>query len=130
MSRKKRIEEMYEEYKNDPEFVKGQMVTDLLGDIFRIMELNNISNSELAKRMNVSRQYITKLFNGYANFTLMTIAQIAVALNMKPEISLKNIEENIEINVDNDVESVYSGYINISNYNHRKDYHENHTVAA
>ena len=83
------IKEMYKEYENDPEFVKGLMVTNLLGDIFEIMEINHISNSELAKRMKVSRQYVTKLFNGYANFTLMTLVQISIALGVKPEIKLK-----------------------------------------
>lgn len=89
MKKKRTIKEMYKKYENDPEFIKELMVSNLLADIFEDMEKNNISNAELARRMNVSRQYITKLFNGYANFTLMTLAQIAVALNLIPEISLK-----------------------------------------
>ena len=89
MNKKMNIKEMFAKYESDPEYIKGLMETNFLSDIYEIMESNNITKSELAKRMNVSRQYITKLFRGYANFTLMTLAQIAVALDLEPEIRLK-----------------------------------------
>lgn len=89
MSKKMTIQEMYKKYENDPEYVKGLMVTNFLAEVYEIMKNNHITKSELAKRMKVSRQYITKLFTGYANFTLMTLAQISIALEVKPEIKLK-----------------------------------------
>jgi len=89
MNKKMNIKEMYKEYENDPEFMKGLMVTNFLSEVYEIMENNHITKSELAKRMKVSRQYITKLFTGYANFTLMTLVQISIALGVKPEIKLK-----------------------------------------
>jgi plasmid maintenance system antidote protein VapI len=92
MNKKMSIKEMYKEYENDPEFMKGLMVTNFLSEVYEIMENNHIKKSELAKRMNVSRQYITKLFTGYANFTLMTLAQISIALNLDINIKLSNKE--------------------------------------
>lgn len=41
-----------------------------------------INNSELAKRMKVSRPYITKVLSGDVSFTFRTAAKLARALKM------------------------------------------------
>ncbi|MDD3804448.1 MAG: helix-turn-helix transcriptional regulator [bacterium] len=62
----------------------------ILSQVFSIMKKEGITNTELAKRMNVSRAYITKLFKGNCNFTIKTIMNIGSALDCDIDFSLKS----------------------------------------
>ncbi len=52
------------------------------------METKGLNRSQLASLMGVSRAHITKMLNAPPNLTLRTIAQIAIALDTKPHVSL------------------------------------------
>ena len=54
----------------------------------QLMDENHISRSELADTMGVSRAYITRLFNAPPNMTLRSIATLAIALGVRPQIHL------------------------------------------
>ena len=49
--------------------------------LLRMKELG-VSQTELARRMNVSRPYVTKVLSRDVNFSLMTAAKLANALKM------------------------------------------------
>ncbi|MGD9678861.1 MAG: helix-turn-helix domain-containing protein [Vulcanibacillus sp.] len=73
-------------------FVENRLNLQILSQIFGIMKNKKITNAELAKRMGVSRAYITKLFNGNCNFTIKTLINISKALDCKIDISLTNVK--------------------------------------
>ena len=50
--------------------------------ILRRMKELGVNNSELAKRMKVSRPYISKVLSGDVSFTFHTAAKLAKALKM------------------------------------------------
>ena len=52
------------------------------------MEQMDISRSELARRMNVSRARVTQILAGYANLTVSTMAAAAAALGTKVSVEL------------------------------------------
>jgi len=56
-------------------------VLDFTGDLARLMDANDISRAELAKRVGTSPAYITKIFSGQANFTIETMTKFALALD-------------------------------------------------
>lgn len=60
----------------DKEVVRG-LVSDMI-DL--LMKKEGVSNAELARRLGKSRQYVTKILQGNANFTLESLVQIARAL--------------------------------------------------
>lgn len=65
--------------------------------IKQIMEEKNISQTDLADRMKKTRQYVSRILNETANFTLKTIAELTVALGVTVEISIyekANIQRN------------------------------------
>jgi len=62
----------------------------ILSQVFSIMKKEEITNAELAKRMNVSRAYITKLFKGNCNFTIKTVTAICRALDSDVDIRIKS----------------------------------------
>lgn len=68
-------------------------------DIKGAMEQLGINNSELAKRMKVSRPYITKVLSGDVSFTFRTAAKLAHALKMDffPELRGKDVKVKMKV---------------------------------
>jgi plasmid maintenance system antidote protein VapI len=58
----------------------GLPIVEFTEDICRLMDEQNVSRAELARRLGTSRAYITKLLGGNANFTLQTMVKVAMAL--------------------------------------------------
>jgi transcriptional regulator with XRE-family HTH domain len=55
----------------------------------KAMEARGITNAELARRLGVSRAYITRIFHLNFNPTIETMLKIAIALNADLTIQLK-----------------------------------------
>jgi len=62
---------------------------DFLNKIHAFLQENDITQSDLAKRLRVSRPYVTKVLSGDVNISFMTATKFARALNMDfaPELS-------------------------------------------
>ncbi len=56
--------------------------------ILDAMENRSVSRSELARRLNVSPAYITKILRGNANLSLESLAKLAFALDLKWDLIL------------------------------------------
>ena len=54
-------------------------VTEFTRDLIRLMG-DKTSRAELARRIDSSRQYVTKVLGGNANFTLATMTKLAMAV--------------------------------------------------
>ena len=54
--------------------------------VVTLMESASLGKSELAKKMNVSPAFITKILSGDNNFTLETMVKVGLALNQKIEV--------------------------------------------
>lgn len=59
--------------------------------ILRRMRELGVNNTELAKRMKVSRPYITKVLSGDVSFTFRTAGKLAQALRMDFFPDLKEV---------------------------------------
>ena len=73
----------------NPEYLQEWLVINLSEDILAIMEEENLSRSDLAARLGVSRQYVTKLINRTPNLTLRSLAEIAAALGRQVTVRLE-----------------------------------------
>ncbi len=56
--------------------------------IIEAMENRGVTRSELARRLEVSPAYITKILRGHANLSLESLAKLAFALDLKWECIL------------------------------------------
>lgn len=83
------IEQLLEEYKDDPDFVAEELVLALGESITSCMEQRHLNRAELARRLGVSKAYVTKLLDGKPNMTLRTLASIAVALDADIRLSMR-----------------------------------------
>jgi len=83
-----KFESLLKKYQNDPEFQAERLIIDLTEQISRKLEEGSITRSELAKRLDCTNAYITKLLRGGENLTIRKIVQIANALECTLDFSI------------------------------------------
>ncbi len=93
------LERAIREYEKDPEFVLEGMLWDINDQIARAMKKQNISRAELARRLDTSRSYVTKLLRGTTNVTLQSLARVAIALESEISISLSAAQQSVEVQI-------------------------------
>jgi len=71
------------EYRNDPEYINYRLLMDATDLICREMEAQGMTRRELAERLGVSPQYVTKFLNTPGNTTLLQIVRFAQALGLE-----------------------------------------------
>jgi transcriptional regulator with XRE-family HTH domain len=82
MKRDKFFDELHRGFRNDPEYLVEGMLFEVAEAICLEMKNQGINRAELAKRLNVERQYVTQFLNNPTNTTLLTIVRFAQALNV------------------------------------------------
>lgn len=75
--------DLFERIKEDEDFLLEELRLYILEEIITAMESKNINRAELARRLNTSRAYVTKLFNTSVNLTLRSIIKITQAIGVK-----------------------------------------------
>ena len=67
--------------------VEGSIL-DFTEDLCRVMAEKDVSRAELARRIETSPAYVTKILRGNSNFTLSSMVRIAMALESEVRIHL------------------------------------------
>ena len=84
-----------EEQMEDPEFLKSlaykKLITAVQEEICRLMEKNDVSRIELAKRIGRSKGFVTQMLNSGRNLTLRTITDVLTTL--ETEVGFMNTED-------------------------------------
>ncbi len=75
------IESYIDQNQYTAEFQTELSIIDLNEKIIAMMAQRKISRVELAKRLGVSKGFVTKLLNGNPNMTIKTINALALALD-------------------------------------------------
>lgn len=74
----------------DPEFRRLLSVEALVAEasemIAKLMDEQNISKADLARRLNKSRAWVTQLLSGNANMTVRTLAELAYTLEAEVKL--------------------------------------------
>ncbi len=82
------FDDILAEHDEDPEIVLYEILLDVTEKICKSMQERDISQTELADRLGVSRQYVSRFLNTPSNTTLKSIIEFAMALDMDVEITL------------------------------------------
>lgn len=72
----------------DPEFVADHAKAVFVGDICEAMHQMKINRAELSEMLGLSRQYLGRILNETANFTIETMAKISCALGRQLSIRM------------------------------------------
>jgi transcriptional regulator with XRE-family HTH domain len=81
--------QQFEKFEDEAEYQAGLLRLKLFEDILRLMEAQDVTRADLARRLSCSKAYVTKLFNDSTNVTLYTLVRVARALGCDVEVSLK-----------------------------------------
>jgi len=70
----------------DPEFVADFLKSQFVEYIYNALEKQELSKASFAEKLNKSRQYVGKVLNETANFTIESMVAISCALGMNLKI--------------------------------------------
>lgn len=84
----KSFDDLYQEAERHDDYWLAGRTQAFAEEIFVLMERQDVTRSELARRLGTSPAYITKILRGNANFTLASMERLARALGADLRIQL------------------------------------------
>lgn len=75
---------------------RDRLIFNVTDDLLIVMEDNDVSKKELARRLGKSRSYVTQILSGRRNMTLGTFSDICFALKFEPKITLPITNEDLD----------------------------------
>lgn len=92
----KRFKKILDERRKHPSYWADGIRLDFISELEEEMERQGVSQAELSRRLKKSPAYISKVFNAdVGNFTLETLAEFSMALDMKVNIGIEPISMTI-----------------------------------
>jgi len=88
MKAEKWFNRLIEKYEEDAEFRLEGLIIDFTEKIVAKMAERNINRVELARRLGVSKAFVTKLLNGNQNLTMKSMMSIADALECEVNLDI------------------------------------------
>ncbi len=71
------------------ELKRQHLIVDITQKIWAAMEAEDVNKADLARLLGTSKSNVTQLLNGQRNMTLSSLADICVALQVEPEVTLR-----------------------------------------
>lgn len=91
----KSFEELFRNAKKGDQFWVEKASLDFTIQLARLMENKGVSKAELARKIGKSPAYVTKLLNGYNNYTIGTMVKIARSIGGSVHIRVTPKEARI-----------------------------------
>jgi transcriptional regulator with XRE-family HTH domain len=88
MSEKTWLEEKYDLWAEDPEFLTEEKILDFTERVVLEMGKKEITRAQLADSLGKSKAFVTKLLKGDANMTIKTMVTVAQALGCSLHLDL------------------------------------------
>ena len=110
--------------KHDDYWIAGVMI-EFTEMVCKFMDEQKMTRTDLAKKLDVSSAYITKLLRGNANVTLKTMVRLARVFNKEINIEFQNIESvsnNLSITVKDEYTPFEREFENLFENNYDKKY--------
>lgn len=82
------FKELFDQARKHPEFYKELAILEFTEELYRIIEEQGVSHTELGQRIGSSQAYISRVLNGGANFTLASMTKLSAALGMELRMHL------------------------------------------
>lgn len=86
-----RYRKMLEEARQSVDYWAEGAIVEFTESLWARMEEEKVSRAELARRLGTSKAYVTKVLGGNANFTLYSLAKLALAVGGKVRVSVEPI---------------------------------------
>jgi transcriptional regulator with XRE-family HTH domain len=88
LERDSRYDELRRRFELDPKYWVEYLKLVFSEDVGRLMDERSVNQAELARRLDTSRAYVTRLFHGTFNPTVETLVRVALALDARVALHL------------------------------------------
>lgn len=92
--KKKSFKILLNEAKEQDTYWIGSAILDFTECLYKLMEANGLSRSDLARRLGVSPAYITKVLRGNINFTIDSMVRLVRAAGGEVHIQVEQRPQN------------------------------------
>lgn len=82
------MREIFAEAETHPGFHKEVAILEFTEELYRAMQEQGVTATELGRRIGSSQAYISRVLNGGANFTLGSMTKLAMALGLELKMHL------------------------------------------
>jgi transcriptional regulator with XRE-family HTH domain len=89
---KEDVEERLQDIEYKRAYLKEYILFDFSVGLTTARKSKNLTQAGLARLLNVSQSYVSKMESGGTNPTLSQIGKVCAALNIKPRIYFRNLE--------------------------------------
>lgn len=79
-------------FEKDPEYWVEHLKLVFGEEVGRLMDERGMNQADLARELGTSRAYVTRLFHGTFNPTVLTLARVALALDARMSVHLHSRE--------------------------------------
>lgn len=86
-----------QELKSSPEYHLEVIQNELYRELKAYLEKEGISQSDFAKKLGVSKGYVSQVLNGNFNFTLAKLIELSLAIGKYPQFNLLPIDKEEEV---------------------------------
>lgn len=78
------------------EYWLSKIQIELFNEVSNYLENNNMNRSELAKRLGVTKGYISQVLNGDSDHRISKMVELSLAIGLIPDIRFRNLEEYLK----------------------------------
>lgn len=95
MTTKSSFKSLIDQAKKRDSYWVGKAIHDFTEELVALMELRGVTKAELARRMNSSPAYVTKVLRGDTNFTIESMVRMVRALDGDFSLHVTRREDNV-----------------------------------
>jgi len=85
-----------EELLKSKEYWLTRIQISLFNEVDFFLKNNNLTRSQFAKKLGVSKGYISQILNGESDHKISKLVELSLAINLAPFISFENLDRHIE----------------------------------
>ena len=82
-----------EELIKSKEYWLAKLQIDLFNEVEAYMEKHNLNRTQFAKKLGVSKGYVSQILNGEADHRISKFTELALAIDLVPSVSFEKIED-------------------------------------
>lgn len=86
-----------EDLVNSPSYWLTKIQIEVFNLLNTYMEENNLTQKQVAAKLNVSPSYVSQILNGNFNFTISKLIELAVLVGKVPVIQFKSTDEMLKL---------------------------------
>lgn len=78
---------------------------DLYNNVFQFMKENNLNQTKLAKKLGVSKSYISQVLNGNFNHRLEKLIELSLAIDKVPIVKFTDIHDCLLLDAEDNLDT-------------------------